>query len=314
MPRSTWDELPATVRAAIERKAGLVARAEIPSAGRNSDFSATLHLRSGGVVFCKGIADAEAKRGAMHRHEADINPWLPSAIAPRLRWRIEADGWLLLGFDRVMGAHADLAPGSPDLPVVAAAVAALGRDLADCPAAAPRLADQWARLAPWRRLAKNPPPGLSVPEQLITWEARAVEAADGHDLVHTDLHSLNILVSGRRAMIIDWAWSRTGSAAVDVAFLIARLITAGHTPSAAEEWAEALPVWQRTPSAVRTALAVEIWGIWQYQAAQQRRDLWRTLVPAARAWAAHRLNRSTVLEHQFDDVLASWHERGGSER
>ncbi|WP_435159516.1 phosphotransferase family protein [Amycolatopsis sacchari] len=316
MPRSTWDELPATVRAAIERKAGLVARAEIPPAGRNSDFSATLHLRSGGVVFCKGIADAEGKRGAMHRHEADINPWLPSAIAPRLRWRIEADGWLLLGFDRVTGAHADLAPGSPDLPVVAAAVAALGRNLADCPAAAPRLADQWARLAPWRRLAKNPPPGLDPmrASQLVQWEARAIEAADGHDLVHTDLHSLNILVAGRQALIIDWAWSRTGSAAVDVAFLIARLIAAGHTPPAAEEWAEALPAWQRTPPAARTALAVEIWGIWQYQAAQQHRDLWRTLVPAARAWATHRLGDNTGIEHQFDDVLASGHERGGPDR
>ncbi|MFJ8813780.1 phosphotransferase [Amycolatopsis thermoflava] len=292
------------MRAAIECKAGLVAHAEIPSAGRNSDFSATLHLRSGGVVFCKGIADAEGTRGAMHRHEADINPWLPSAIAPRLRWRVEAGGWLLLGFDRVTGAHADLAPGSPDLPVVADAVAALGRDLADCPANAPRLADQWARLAPWRRLANDPPPGRSVPDQLIAWEVRAIEAADGHDLVHTDLHSLNILVPGRTATIVDWAWSRTGSAAVDVAFLIARLIAAGHTPPAAEEWAAALPVWQRTPPAVRTALAVEIWGIWEYQAAQQRRELWRTLVPAARAWAMHR------LEHKFDEMLASTHERG----
>ncbi|MEU0470487.1 phosphotransferase [Amycolatopsis sp. NPDC006131] len=314
MPRSTWNELPAAVRAAIERKAGLVAHAEVPSAGRNSDFSATLHLRSGGVVFCKGIADAEGKRGAMHRHEVDINPWLPSAIAPRLRWRIEVDGWLLLGFDRVTGTHADLAPGSPDLPVVAAAVAALGRDLADCPAPAPRLADQWERLAPWRRLAKNPPPGLSVPEQLIAWEARAVEAAHGHDLVHTDLHSLNILVSGRRAMIIDWAWSRTGPATVDVAFLIARLIAAGHPPPAAEAWAETLPVWQRTPPAVRTALAVEIWGIWEYQAARQRRDLWRTLVPAVRAWVTHRLADDATFEHKFDGMLASGHERGGPER
>lgn len=190
----------------------------------------------------------------------------------------------------------------------------MGRDLADCPANAPRLADQWARLAPWRRLAKDPPPGLSVLEQLIAWEGRAVEAADGHGLVHTDLHSLNILVSGRRAMIIDWAWSRTGSAAVDVAFLIARLIAAGHTPSAADEWAEALPAWHRIPSAVRTALAVEIWGIWEYQAAQQHRDLWRTLVPAARAWATHRLGDNTGIEHQFDDVLASGHERGGPDR
>ena len=79
MPRSTWDELPATARAAIEREAGLVARAEIPSAGRNSDFSATLHLCSGGVVFCKGIADAEGKRGAVASHDV---LWIPGEIGP----------------------------------------------------------------------------------------------------------------------------------------------------------------------------------------------------------------------------------------
>ncbi|HKS47548.1 MAG TPA: hypothetical protein VJT49_21040 [Amycolatopsis sp.] len=91
MARSTWEDLPVSVCAAIERETGPVLRVEIPSAGRNSDFSATLHLREG-KVFCKGIADAEGKRGTMHRHEANINRWLPSAIAPHLCWRTEADG------------------------------------------------------------------------------------------------------------------------------------------------------------------------------------------------------------------------------
>jgi hypothetical protein len=86
MARSTWYELPTPVRAAIERESGPVARAEIPSAGRNSDFSATLHV-PGGVVFCKGIAHTEGKRGTMHRHKADLNrrsPRRPAcAVGPR---------------------------------------------------------------------------------------------------------------------------------------------------------------------------------------------------------------------------------------
>lgn len=90
MTRHAWDELPDNVRAAIERETGPVSRVEVPDAGRNSDFSATLHV-AGGVVFCKGISDAEGRRGRMHRHECDVNPHLPPAIAPRLRWSTEAE-------------------------------------------------------------------------------------------------------------------------------------------------------------------------------------------------------------------------------
>lgn len=293
MPRSAWDDLPESVRAAIEREVGVVVRAEVPSAGRNSDFSATLHLGGGGRLFCKGI-DVKSKCDAMHRHEADINPWLPLAVAPRLRWRVEVDDWLMLGFDHAAGHHADLSPGSLDMPVVAATVAVLGSELADCSPGAPRLAEQWRRLAPWRRMARDTPATLDrwAREhlgQLAYWEARAAEAADGADLVHTDLHPLNILVSGDRAHVVDWAWSRTGAVAVDVAFLIARLVVAGHTPAQAERWAEALPVWQATCPEARTALAVAIWGIWEYQRHAQPRPLWSRLIPAARAVAHHRL-------------------------
>jgi hypothetical protein len=121
MTRGSWVQLPESVRSAIEGVAGSVHRAEAATAGRNSDFSATLHTRSG-PVFCKGIADAEGDRGRMHRHEAEVNQWLPPQVAPRMRWRIEVDGWLLLGFDRAEGRHADLSPHSPDLPPVAASV------------------------------------------------------------------------------------------------------------------------------------------------------------------------------------------------
>ncbi|WP_229908126.1 phosphotransferase family protein [Amycolatopsis oliviviridis] len=277
------------MRAAIERQTGPVRAAEIPSAGRNSDFSATLHLVEGAPVFCKGIADAEGKRGAMHRHEAEINPQLSSAWAPKLRWRTETDGWLLLGFDHVAGRHADLAPGSADLLLVTNTVAMLGRDLTNCSHNAPRLAEQWARLAPWRRLAEN----RTVLDQwtarnldrLMSWEACAVDAADGDNLVHTDLHPLNMLVSGDRVVIVDWAWSRKSSAAVDIAFLIARLVAAGHSPAKADRWAEELPIWQRTSPDIRLALAVEIWGIWEYLREVQPRPLWNQLTPAARSIA-----------------------------
>ncbi|MCG8917510.1 hypothetical protein L6E12_17135 [Actinokineospora sp. PR83] len=267
---------------------------ETSPAGRNSDFSAVLHS-AGGTVFCKGIAGSEGKRGRMHRHEADINPWLPGAVTPALRWRTEADGWLLLGFDPVPGRHADLAPGSPDLVAVAAVVTALTDELAHCPAEAPRLAEQWARLAAWRRLAVDIPDELdgwakAHLDLLIDWESRAIELVDGDDLAHTDLHPLNILVGGGGAKVVDWAWSRKANAAVDVAFLIARLIDAGHPAPAAERWAEVVPVWRATPPAARTAFAVAIAGIWAFLQQEQPLAHRAGLTAAARTWARHRLD------------------------
>jgi hypothetical protein len=294
--RRTWNDLPVSVRTAIEGETGTVLGADIPDAGRNSDFSATLRM-SDGVQFCKGIRDVDGKRGAMHRHERYINPYLPSTVAPRLRWSTEVDEWLLLGFDRMPGHHADLAPGSPDLALVAAAVTTLTREMTDCPADAPRLAQQWARLAAWRRLAVEVPADLDEwtrdrLDLLVDWERRAIELVNGDSLVHTDLHSLNILVGDGRARVVDWAWSRLGASAVDVAFLIDRLIAAGHTPPAAEQWAKTIPAWQETSAETRTAFAVAIWGIWEYVQRRNGMPSGIDLVSAARRWTQHRLGQA----------------------
>ncbi len=294
MARTTWQDLPAAVRDAIENETGPVIRAESPSARRNSDFSATLHTPRG-LVFCKGIADSAGGRGYMHRREVTVNPWLPDSLAPRLRWQTEAAGWLLLGFDHVAGRHADLSPSSPDLSAVAATVDCLTTALAHCPVGSPRLSEQWDRLSAWRRLANSP--GVHLDEwaiehldELRTWESRGIELADGDSLVHTDLHSYNILVGSDGAQVVDWAWSRAAAAAVDIAFLVARLVAAGHSPASAERWADDLPVWRATTPTARTAFAVAIWGIWTYKELEQPRPLWNRLVPPAGAWARHRVD------------------------
>ncbi|HEY3480771.1 MAG TPA: phosphotransferase [Streptomyces sp.] len=293
MPRSTWEALPATVRAAIEHETGDVHEAVLPQAGRNSDFSATLHTASG-TVFCKGIAEADGKRGRMHRHEAAVNPVLPAAIAPRLLWRAEADGWLLLGFEHCPGRHVDLSPGSTDLVAVEDAVATMADGLRAVSVDAPVLAEQWARLAAWRRLAKDTPTDFDPwardhSDQLTTWEAAAIELVAGDTLAHTDLHALNLLVHEGKVRIVDWAWSRRGNPAVDLAFLIARLVEAGHDPAGAEAWAERLPIWQQAPPEARTAFAVAIWGIWEYLERHQPMAHRPALTAAARKWAHYRL-------------------------
>jgi hypothetical protein len=293
MVRRVWDDLPESVRGAIEARTGPVERAEIPSAGRNSDFSATLHT-SGDLLFCKGVNNAEGRRGVMHRHEADINPWLPSAVVARLRWRAEVDGWLVLGFDHVPGRHADLSPRSPDLPLVLNTVTTLARELRACPAPGiPTLADKMARLAGWRRLRADPPAGLDPwsrdrLDMLVEWEARGGASMAGHSLLHTDLHPLNILVSDR-ARVIDWAWSRLGAAWVDTAYLVIRLIYEGHAPDVAEDWASTTGLFVDVSSADLTAFSIAVTGAWTYLEHADPQPHRGRLTAAARRWTQFRL-------------------------
>jgi hypothetical protein len=294
MPRSTWEALPVEVRAAIERETGRVHDAVLPDAGRNSDFSAALHTDAG-TIFCKGIADADGKRGRMHRHEAAVNPFLPAAVAPRLLWSTEADGWLLLGFECSPGHHADLSPGSADLEPVRDAVTTMAEGLCTVSVDAPSLAEQWARLAAWRRLAKDAPGDLDPwardhLDELTSWEATALDHVAGNTLAHTDLQALNLLSNDGKVRIVDWAWSRNANAAVDPAFLVTRLIEAGHDPAAAETWAGQLPLWQQTHAETKTAFAVAIWGIWEYLERHQPLAHRPALTAAARSWARFRLD------------------------
>lgn len=294
MPRTSWEDLPVPVRAAIERECGPVTRADVPSAGRNSDFSATLHT-SDGLVFCKGIANAADRRGSMHRHEAAINRWLPRSVAPRLLWQAEAAAWLLLGFEHIPGRHAALSPGSPDLPLVAETVSVLVHELTSCPPETPLLTDKMAWMAGWRRLRHDPPEGLDSwsrrhLHEFAEQEVHGFAAARGDNLVHTDLHPLNILVADR-ARVIDWAWSRRGAAWVDAAHLVVRLIDQGHPPEEAEQWAEGTAAWPQARTDDLTAFAVALLGMWTYLEFSDPLPHRAALTMAARAWARHRLNR-----------------------
>ncbi|SDZ14117.1 hypothetical protein SAMN05216215_104846 [Saccharopolyspora shandongensis] len=293
MTRRDWSELPTAVRAAIENQCGTVTRAVLPNAGRNSDVSATLHTGGGHVLFCKGVR-LDTPKARMHRHEAQVNPYLPPGVAPRLLWRTEVDGWLLLGFEHVPGHHADLSPGSPDLPLVADTVHTIGEALTPSPARAPRLADQWARLAAWRRLAhdRKPEPAEWVwgrLDEFVDREHRAFTAIDGDALAHTDLHPLNVLVSDR-ARVVDWAWSRRAAPWVDAGLLVLRLIDAGHSPAAAERWADGVvPAWSSVSEQERTDFAVAVLGVWHHMAGVDPSPQRAPLVDVARRWVAHRL-------------------------
>lgn len=297
MIRRTWEQLPEPVRHEIMCHCGPVHGNIAAPAGLNSEFSATLNVGGGdsmpaGLVFVKGITADHAQSWA-HRRERYVNPLLP-AHAPRILWSTETAGWLMLGFEHVPGRHANLSPGSADLPLVSGAASAIAHTLSPAPVPdLPELAEQWTRLAAWRRLRHNPPTdlhpwSLSQLDQFVDWGERAVEAVDGASLVHTDLHAFNMLIDGS-ARVVDWAWSRRAASWVDVGFLVLRLIAAGHTPGEAEHWAEPVGKWSAAPDEARTSFAVAVLGIWEFLQRDRPLPHRARLTDAARRWARHRV-------------------------
>ncbi|MGH8905630.1 MAG: hypothetical protein ACRD0K_03745 [Egibacteraceae bacterium] len=249
-------------------------------------------MEDGRVFFCKGI-EADSRFAWMHRNEARVNPWLGD-FAPRLLWTLDTDGWLLLGFEQVDGRYADLSPGSPDLPRIADVMAAMERDLTPCPQVPLQtLSQRWAGLPAWRLLSQNPPVNLDgwVREnlrRLVGWEASAPDLLAGQTLAHTDLNARNFLI-GDRVYVIDWAWPCRAAAWIDVAFLVLRLIDAGHAPDDAEKWATSVPAWRQASDTAVTAFATAVAGLWEYRHRAAPTEHQQRLRTVARGWARHRL-------------------------
>lgn len=292
MTRYDWESLPAPVRESVEARCGQVVKAEPPAAGRNSDFAAILHLAGGGEVFCKGVVAASQAATGQAR-EARVNPLLPPPLAPRLLWQVEAEGWQLLAFERVAGQHANLSPDSPDLPLVTDAVSTMAVELADVDVDVPPMATKIDRMSAWNRLLADPPADVdpwAAPrlDEFATIERRTCELIEGTALLHTDLHSLNILV-GERAWIIDWAWAQRGVAWLDAAILLIRLIEAGHTPAQAEAWAARTPAWAGANPDVVTGFAVSIFGLWEYLQLMRPLPNRPAAAAAARDWTRYRI-------------------------
>lgn len=292
MDRQEWRELPERVRAAVRDRCGAdIVETRTPDAGRNSHFAATLCLTDGGQVFCKGVA-ADSAMARMHRREAAINPWLP-ALAPRLLWQLEQDGWLMLGFEHISGRHADLSPRSADLELVADALTTMARKLTPSPTTdVPSYGEKMAKATSWQKLRNDPPPALDAwtranLDMFAALEPVAAELVAGDTLAHTDVHELNVLV-GDSAHLVDWAWAHQAAPWVDTAFLVIRLIQAGHGPEQAEEWASGIEPWRDAPPTAVTAFATEVYGMWEHLRHVHPLPIREGPTRAARQWARYR--------------------------
>ncbi|BFU44968.1 phosphotransferase [Krasilnikovia sp. MM14-A1004] len=261
MTRRYWHDLPPAVRAAIEQRVGGVAGVRPVATGSVSDLVAVLDTRDG-QYFCKAV-DGDNPLGWMHRNEARLNSYLPDRV-PRLRWRIEQDGWLLLGFDHVPGRHPDLGVGSRDLPTISATLTAVADELTPGPPVRVQPAtERWA--------------GWIEPEMV-----------DGQTLAHTDVSPRNVLLRCEGVAVVDWSMPCRGAAWVDTALMVIRLIRAGHTASQAEAWAGAIPAWAAARPEALDAFAAAIAALTRVRHQQSPARHRAELAAAAAHWSAHR--------------------------
>ncbi|WP_405685778.1 aminoglycoside phosphotransferase [Streptomyces sp. NBC_00057] len=262
------DLLPSAARAAVEEHTGPLLTVEEAAEGFNSEIAARVGSATG-AWHIKGLR-TDHPRAWTQRREAAVAPLL-TGLAPALRWRVETAGWDLLGFEALDGHHADYAPGSPDLPEVAALLRRLGET--SCPGIELRHAEQ--RLEHY----------VAHPDDLRFFA--------GNHLLHTDLNNANVLVDdhalqGDRARLVDWAWATCGAAWLDAGYWVIWLIASGHTPASAEGWAAEIPAWHTAPAEGITAFAAANANVWS-EISTADPDPWTLrLATAATAWHAHR--------------------------
>jgi hypothetical protein len=231
-------------------------------------------------VFLKGVKGVSPAMRWL-RNEVETAALLPG-LAPDVLFHEDIDDWLIVGFAHVAGRPAKLGPGSPDLPAVAAALNRIGA------VEAPRLrslTDRW-RARWWQRIAEAQPDLLGDVDlaRLTAWEEKAPDLLAGSCLLHTDLHSDQFLLGDDGDVhVVDWGWPASGAVWVDPAFMVVRLVGAGHAPAEAEAWASAHTHWASAPPESVTAFAVYVAGLWTGKAASG------SLARLARDYARRRL-------------------------
>ncbi|WP_335988509.1 phosphotransferase [Glycomyces sp. MUSA5-2] len=291
--RRDWSDLPAAVRDAVGHQCGGIRAVTPISVGVNSAVACALDTAGDGAVFLKGYQEP-ARNEWMFRNE--LAAASAGAPGPQFLWHLEVDRWHLFAWEHLPGRHADLAPGSPDLDLIAAALA----ELAEIPPLevgtgfAPE-ARRWERLQPWKHLAAAPPEHLDPwirgnLDRFAAAEYDALQILHGNRLVHTDLHGYNILIDDqhRRGHLIDWAWARPAAPWVDAELLAFRLVADGHTSAKADQWRlDHLPH-PGVALDIRRSFAVQMLGTWLHLA---RRDPSRELLSVsaehALSWAKY---------------------------
>jgi hypothetical protein len=286
-----WESLPLGRVAAIEEVTGPVVKAESVAGGLMPGLAAVVHAANG-RYFVKAVP-VDSPAAGLYEREMIANAALPPDVpAPRMRHSSGDAGWLVIVFDYLEARDADLSPNSPDLDGTLTVLATVSTSRAwdsAPPVTVNMIALQDKAAALLGKHLGEPP-----------WEMyrAAVQGFDtaalaGGGLVHYDLHPGNLKVAADGNVVaVDWAFACAGAPWIDPAFLVPRLIEAGHSPDFAERLVSRLPAWQAAPSPAVTAIAA-LWTMFrEYKAIHGPKDT-RTFreqaARAGRAWLEYRM-------------------------
>ncbi|WP_241238387.1 phosphotransferase [Nocardioides pantholopis] len=223
--RLEWQYLPPAVRALIARRCGSpVVSAESQGAGFTPGFASVLTCADGSRHFVKA-ASVRAQRmfAESYREEARKLADLPAETpAPRLRWSLDDEDWVVLGIEHVTG-RAPARPWRPaELDATLDALEECARVLTPAPggAGAGTFEEEFAAFpAYWDALRAAPlgVPGLAEhADKAAALAAAYASVCGGRTLVHTDVRDDNVLLApDGTALLCDWNWPVAGAAWID---------------------------------------------------------------------------------------------------
>jgi len=223
-----WSEVPERVREWAEAALGPIEVARDLSGGFSPGCCTLLRRPDGTGAFVKAVgASLNPDSPSMHRREARLAAALPtSAQLPRFIDAYDDGDWVALLFEEVPGRMPRHPWDRAELEAVLDGLASLHRSLTPCPVADVEATSVRAAsiLCGWRELAATPvvPPGIDEwalrhLDRLVVLEQECLTAVDAGDtLVHGDVRSDNVLLSGQSAVFVDWPHASRGSAAFDL--------------------------------------------------------------------------------------------------
>jgi hypothetical protein len=262
--RVCWADLPKQLRRLIETETGAFAGEEHMASGSNCLLGMVMDTEYGDRYFLKGVPDDRRRAVWTQSNEALVNPSVRE-LSASLEFHITAAGWDVLGFRYLANhRHADLSPGSSDLPLIADTL----RKLAAVPA----------------------PDGVvlrTMSDRFAKYAGDRAGLLDGTTIAHTDMQAHNILI-GPSARLVDWAWPTLGAAWVDTAFLALHMIRTGHHPKEAELWAGTLPAYATAGEEAVSALVAANVAVWDEVSSADPKPWKSEVFDAARRWAHHR--------------------------
>jgi aminoglycoside phosphotransferase (APT) family kinase protein len=268
--RVAWQDVPRSVRRAVERACGSsVIEARTQPGGFSPGVAARVRCADGSRFFVKAAsADFNADAPRLHRREArvlaDLDPLIIArhVPVPRLIGTAEHGPWFALIIDDLDGHQPSIPWQDAQLDLVLAALGQLAESLTplpdevDVPGIAEYLGDDFTG---WRNLSRKPEDDRIDPwsrprlTELAALEAKWSDHAAGDTLLHGDIRADNLLLTGNGVMVVDWPHACRGAAFTDLV-LFAPSVAMQGGPEPAALLARSRVGRDATPDAVRAVV------------------------------------------------------------